>query len=101
VPKASNKSNFSTNTEINDFYLESGSFLRLKNLQLGYTIPSSVLSKVNIASLRVYVQGINLFTSTKYTGLDPELGGWDTSFGIDAGNYPLVKQVIFGLNVSF
>jgi len=101
VPKASNKSNFSTNTEINSYYLESGSFLRLKNLQLGYTIPQSVLSKVNIQSLRVYVQAVNLFTVTNYTGLDPELGGWDTSFGIDAGNYPLVKQFLFGLNVSF
>ena len=101
VPKATNKSNFSTNTEINSYYLEDGSFLRLKNLQLGYTIPESILSKVNIKSLRVYVQGVNLFTATKYSGLDPELGGWDTSFGIDAGNYPLVKQFLFGLNVSF
>jgi TonB-linked SusC/RagA family outer membrane protein len=101
VPKASNKSNFSTNTEISDYYLEDGSFLRLKSLQLGYTIPESVLSKANIKSFRVYVQGVNLLTSTKYSGLDPELGGWDTSFGIDAGNYPLVKQFLFGLNVSF
>lgn len=101
VPKASNKSNFSTNNEINSYYIEDGSFLRLKNLQLGYTIPESVTSKVDIGSLRVYVQGVNLLTATKYSGLDPELGGWDTSFGIDAGNYPLVKQFLFGINVSF
>ena len=101
IPKASNTSNFSTNNEINSYYIEDGSFLRLKNLQLGYTIPESVTSKVNIKSLRVYVQGVNLLTSTKYTGLDPELGGWDTSFGIDAGNYPLVKQFLFGINVNF
>ncbi|HBH85201.1 MAG TPA: hypothetical protein DDY34_15580 [Bacteroidales bacterium] len=101
VPKASNKSNFSTNNEINSYYIEDGSFLRLKNLQLGYTIPESVTNKVDIQSLRVYVQGVNLLTATKYSGLDPELGGWDTSFGIDAGNYPLVKQFLFGINVSF
>jgi len=101
VPKASNKSNFSTNNEINSYYIEDGSFLRLKNLQLGYTIPESITNSVNIQSLRVYVQGVNLLTATKYSGLDPELGGWDTSFGIDAGNYPLVKQFLFGINVSF
>jgi hypothetical protein len=42
-----------------------------------------------------------LFTITKYSGLDPELGGWDTTFGMDAGNYPLVKQYLVGLNVNF
>jgi len=101
TPKASNKSNFSTNTEVTDYYIEDGSFMRLKNLQIGYTIPQSITSKVNIGSVRVYLQGVNLFTITKYTGLDPELGGWDTSFGIDAGNYPLVKQYLVGLNVNF
>ena len=101
VPKASNTSNFSTNNQINSYYIEDGSFLRMKNLQLGYTIPESVTSKVNIKSLRVYVQGVNLMTITKYSGLDPELSGSDTNFGTDSGNYPLVKQYLFGLNVSF
>jgi TonB-linked SusC/RagA family outer membrane protein len=101
VPKASNKSNFSTNTQSTSYYVENGSFMRLKNLQLGYTIPESVTSKVNIKSLRVYVQGVNLFTVTKYSGLDPEIGGDDRNFGIDGGNYPLVKQFLFGLNVNF
>lgn len=101
TPKASNKSNFSSNNEINDYYIEDGSFLRLKNLQIGYTIPESVTSKINIGSIRVYLQGVNLFTITKYSGLDPELGGWDTTFGMDSGNYPLVKQYLIGLNVNF
>ena len=101
VPKASNLSNFSTNTQSCSYYVENGSYLRLKNLQLGYTIPESVTSKINIGSLRVYIQGVNLFTITHYSGLDPELGGDDTNFGIDAGNYPLVKQYLIGLNVSF
>jgi hypothetical protein len=101
VPKATNISNFSTNTQYNSYYVEDGSFLRLKNLQLGYTIPESITGKVNIKSLRVYVQGVNLITATKYSGLDPELGGGDTSFGFDGGNYPTVKQFLFGLNVNF
>jgi hypothetical protein len=59
------------------------------------------MSKANIKSLRVYVQAVNLFTITKYSGLDPELGGDDRAFGSDTGNWPLVKQWIFGLNVNF
>jgi hypothetical protein len=101
VPIATNVSNFSTNTQSVSYYIEDGSFLRLKNLQLGYTIPESVTSKANIGSLRVYVQAVNLFTLTKYSGVDPEIGGDDRNKGVDAGNYPLVKQFVFGLNVNF
>lgn len=99
VPKASNKSNFSNNTVVNSYYIEDGSFLRMKNLQIGYTFPKSLLNKAHINSLRVYVQGVNLFTITKYSGMDPELGGDDRAFGSDTGNYPNVKQIIFGLNL--
>jgi TonB-linked SusC/RagA family outer membrane protein len=101
VPMASNTSNFSTNTQICSYYIEKGSYARMKNLQLGYTIPESISSKINIKSLRVYVQGVNLFTVTKYSGLDPELGGDDRAFGSDTGNYPEVKQYIFGLTLNF
>jgi TonB-linked SusC/RagA family outer membrane protein len=101
VPMATNTSNFSTNTQMVSYYIEDGSYLRMKTLQLGYTIPESIMSKANIKSLRVYVQAVNLFTVTKYSGLDPELGGDDRAFGSDTGNYPLLKQFIFGLNVSF
>jgi TonB-linked SusC/RagA family outer membrane protein len=101
VPMASNVSNFSTNTQVNSYYLEKGSFARMKNLELGYTIPESVMSRISMKSLRVYVQAVNLFTITKYSGLDPELGGDDRSFGSDTGNYPLVKNFIFGLNLNF
>ncbi len=100
TPKASNKSNFSTNTQSSSYYIEDGSFMKLKNLQIGYNLPESVLSKIKVKSLRVYAQGINLLTVTKYSGLDPELGGSDTDFGIDSGNYPLVKQFIFGINLG-
>jgi hypothetical protein len=75
--------------------------MRLKNLELGYTIPESVMSKIKVKSLRIYVQAVNLFTVTKFSGLDPELGGDDRAFGADTGNYPLVKTYIFGLNLNF
>ena len=99
VPIATQASNFSTNNEVNSYYIEDGSYFRLKNLQLGYTLPTSIVSKVNIKSLRIYVQTVNLFTLTKYSGLDPEIGGNDTMFGSDRGNYPTVRQLIFGLNL--
>ena len=101
VPKASNNSNFSTNGVANSYYIEDGSFSRLRNLQLAYNLPASTLSSMNLTNARIYIQGVNLFTFTEYTGLDPELGGDDRAFGIDYGNYPLAKQVIVGLNVSF
>ena len=73
----------------------------MKSLEIGYTIPESVMSKIKLSSLRVYVQALNLFTATKYSGLDPELGGDDRAFGSDTGNYPLVKTYVFGLNLNF
>jgi len=101
TPKASNKSTFSTNTQSTSYFIEDGSFTRLKNLQLGYTFTPASLGNSGIKSLRIYLQGVNLFTATKYTGLDPELGGDDRDFGIDRGNYPNVKQYLVGLNIGF
>jgi TonB-dependent starch-binding outer membrane protein SusC len=100
LPMASNTSDFSTNTQVTSFYIENGSFLRLKTLQLGYTIPARIMNKVRIRDLRVYVQAANLFTITRYSGLDPEIGGVDPAFGADTGNYPNVKQFIFGINLA-
>lgn len=101
IPKASNKSNFSTNTQVSSYYLESGSFARLRTLELGYTLPSALMNKINVQSLRVYLQAVNLFTITKYSGLDPELGGDDRAFGADTGNYPVVPNFLFGINLNF
>jgi TonB-linked SusC/RagA family outer membrane protein len=101
VPKASNKSNFSTNSQVSDYYIEKGGYLRLRTLELGYKIPAGITNRLTLQSLRVYVQAVNLFTLTKYSGLDPELGGDDRAFGSDTGNYPLVRNFIFGLNVNF
>jgi hypothetical protein len=101
TPKATSVSSFSNDQQVNSYYIENGSFMRMKTLELGYTIPESVMNKINIKGLRVYVQAVNLFTVTKYTGLDPELGGDDRAFGSDTGNYPIVKNFIFGLNLNF
>jgi TonB-linked SusC/RagA family outer membrane protein len=101
VPKASNTSNFSTNTVASSYYIEKGSFFRLKNLQIGYTLPKALLGNV-LSSARVYVQGVNLFTITKYTGMDPELQSEDdTYFGVDMGNLPAVKQYLIGVSLGF
>ena len=72
----------------------------------GYTIPSATLSRIGINRFRVYLQAVNLFTVTKYTGIDPELSGANlgnnASFGIDLGNYPAnQKQYTLGVNLSF
>ena len=77
-------------------FLESGAYLRLKNLQIGYTLPANITKKAYINRLRFYVTASNLFTITKYTGYDPEVGG-----GVDYGNYPQSRTFTFGLNANF
>ncbi|MDJ1503820.1 TonB-dependent receptor [Xanthocytophaga agilis] len=96
---------FSTTNVPNSYYVENGSYLRAKNLQLGYTLPTSLLQKVRVERLRVYVQAANLFTITKYSGVDPEVGFTNsdrtTTFSIDEGTYPNQRQFIMGLNLTF
>jgi TonB-linked SusC/RagA family outer membrane protein len=101
VPIAENAASFSSTGQINSFYLENASYLRCKNLTLGYTIPKKTLDRWKIDKLRFFVQATNLFTITKYTGLDPEIIGTDQSFGVDVGIYPTVRTYLVGLNVSF
>lgn len=81
------------------FYLEDGDYFRIKNLQVGYTLPNSVSSKVGMKSARVYVMAENLVTFTKYTGYDPEIGGGVMS--IDRGIYPQARSFMLGVNVTF
>jgi TonB-linked SusC/RagA family outer membrane protein len=97
-------------SSINSYFVENGSYLKLKNLQLGYTFSGSVLQRLSIKSLRVFVMANNVFTITKYSGLDPELGssyttsgfGSVTTQGIDAvTNYPQVKIYTAGVDVNF
>jgi len=102
TPIFESASNFSTNTQSNSFYVEDGSFLRLQNLTLGYTLPVAMLDKLKMNRLRVYASVNNLFTITKYNGLDPAVGGSaDTNFGIDLGNYPITRSYTLGVNLGF
>ena len=85
-------------TTLSDHFLEDGSYLRLKNLTIGYTIPPNVLSKWSkTTSIRIYTSGENLFTYTNYSGIDPEVG----HMGLDGGRYPLSRIINLGLNVNF
>jgi len=106
IPKLETSANFSNTGVFNSFYMEDGSYLRLKSLTLGYTVPANRLKKYGINKIRVYVLATNLFTITKYSGLDPELQNSNlndnTSFGIDFGNYPAnQKNYNIGVNVTF
>lgn len=101
VPIFENRSNASYNLYANSYYVENGSYFRCRNIQLGYTFPKGMLSKGGINGLRVYVQAVNLFTVTKYDGLDPAISGIDNNFGVDYGTYPFVRQYIVGANVTF
>jgi len=88
--------NFTYNS---DFYLESGNYFRIKTVQVGYTFPKSLVSKVSLQKARIYFNGENLFTLTKYTGYDPEIGGG--SLSIDRGIYPQARAFIIGLSLGF
>jgi len=97
------------------YYIENGSYLRAKNIQLGYSLPATLLKKVNIDQLRLYVQATNLFTITSYSGLEPDImnatfggggdpntsRGGDLNKGVDYGFYPNARQVLVGLSLTF
>ena len=100
----------SGNTRVSDVYVEDGSFVRLRNLQIGYTLPAALVRKLTLSRIRFYISGQNLITFTKYTGLDPEIGQVSdpnngstsaTVKGVDVGNYPTSRFYTLGLNVQF
>lgn len=104
-PSWTSKSN---NARPSSRFLEDGSYMRLKNLQLGYTIPDKALKKIGITLARVYISGTNLLTLTRYPGLDPEMTVSDNSksegdraAGIDWGTYPSAMTFMLGLDITF
>jgi TonB-linked SusC/RagA family outer membrane protein len=85
-------------------FVEDASYLRLKNVAVGYTIPEKIVSKARLSKLRIYVSGTNLWTLTNYTGVDPELNSLDGSTsaqGLDFFTLPQVRTILFGLNLGF
>ncbi|HHC79543.1 MAG TPA: TonB-dependent receptor [Flavobacteriia bacterium] len=93
-----------TNSETapNSFFVEDGSFFRLKNLQIGYTLPSKLTDKANLSSVRVYLQGTNLFTITGYDGLDPEVisNRGNLTLGVDFQSFPISRILSVGVNIK-
>lgn len=84
-----------------DLFIFNGSYLRLKNVQLGYTLPQSLIRKAYINNLRFYVSAENLLTFTSYPGLDPEISSGGTSLGVDRGIYPQSRTISLGVNIAF
>ncbi len=94
--------NAGLNTNVSQYFVEDGSYLRMKNIQLGYSLPGGLLQKAKIKQVRFYVGAQNLFTVTKYSGLDPEMGSADPKLtGIDQGYFPQARTWMFGVNAKF
>ncbi|SHG52721.1 TonB-linked outer membrane protein, SusC/RagA family [Chryseolinea serpens] len=107
-PRASWDASGNNNIVYSQRFLESGSYTRLKNLQIGYTLPASLLKNYGFTFVRIYFSGTNLLTFTKYPGLDPEmtvsnnaLADGDRASGLDWGTYPSAKSFNLGLSITF
>ena len=85
------------NTRVSNRFIEDGSYLRIKNITIGYTLPKSIAGRAKLTSARIYISGENLFTITNYTGFDPEAG----VSGIDLSVYPVTRTISAGINLNF
>ncbi|MEI8113584.1 MAG: TonB-dependent receptor [Bacteroidia bacterium] len=98
---------WNNNMRFSDYYLEDGSYFRIKTITLGYTVKKAWVERIRLSNLRIYLTAQNPLTFTKYSGYDPEIGqsnGWNASpldFGVDAGAYPQARMVMGGLSISF
>ncbi len=101
IPRVTNN-NTNQNWRSSELYIKDGSYVRLKNIQLGYSLPKNILNTVAIERLRLFVSAENLLTITGYDGFDPEIasGGY-TTIGVDRGIYPQSRTISFGANISF
>jgi TonB-linked SusC/RagA family outer membrane protein len=99
LPRAENSSDYIYRS---DLMISNGSYMRIKQIQLGYTLANSITSKFGVSSLRAYISLDDYFTITKYKGLDPEAGSNNNmSQGVDRGLYPIAAKMLFGLSASF
>ena len=101
TPVFENASNASTNQQPNSWFVEDGTYFRMQFLTLSYNFPQKLIKGV-LKKARIYASANNIFTISKYKGLDPQVGGAaDTNFGIDVGNYPVTRSYTFGVSVGF
>ena len=92
------------NNRVSDLYVEDGSYIRLQNISLSYTLPKSLVTKLKLQNVKVYVNLQNVYTWTNYSGYDPEVGsmyGDALLTGLDYGRYPSPRIYTFGMNISF
>jgi hypothetical protein len=102
APIWESNSNMSTSGAANSWYVEDGDYIRIQNISLGYNIPKNYTSKLGIKRAKFTLSANNIFTITKYKGLDPGVGGAaDTGFGIDVGNYPVTRSFNASINLTF
>lgn len=97
-------SSANTNNRVSDRFVEDGSYLRIKNITLGYTLPQSLVKKIQLSNIRVYVSLQNLFTFTGYDGYDPEIGAYNQDVklqGIDFARYPSQKIYTVGISINY
>jgi hypothetical protein len=107
LPKL-NASDAVSGSVVSSYFIEDASYLRLSNVQLTYTIPNNIMKKVGIAGAQIYIQGQNILTVTKYTGMDPDINirtsennNQDFHMGIDEGAYPVAKTYLLGVKLKF
>ncbi|MET0636716.1 MAG: TonB-dependent receptor [Chitinophagaceae bacterium] len=102
IQDVSSGNGFSTSNQVNSYYVENASYLRLRNLQIGYTLPTSFVSKARISRVRVYLQAANLFTISDYGGLNPDIiSNDDRAASVDVGAFPVTRQYLVGATVVF
>ena len=89
------------NFRYSNYYVEDGSYLRLQNIQLGYTLTEQTTKKIGVTRARFYVSAENVFTLTSFSGLETDIGGSATLRGVEWGNYPIPRTLSFGLNLGF
>lgn len=95
------RKNLNSNLSPCDYWIEDGSFIKLRNVKLTYSLPTSICNSIGLNNILVYCYGNNLLTWTKYKGFDPEFGGDVLAFGIDTGRYPRKREIGLGINVGF
>ncbi|REH01179.1 SusC/RagA family TonB-linked outer membrane protein [Flavobacterium aquicola] len=104
IPRAAGSDTTLANGEISDRYIEDGSYVRIQNVTLSYSLPKDLLNKVKLSNVRVYSGVQNLYTFTKYSGYDPEVGKYNQDAllnGVDNGRYPSSRTITLGLNIEF